>query len=94
MSHHHVTSSTGKKRSRLQRADDSDEEGPAAGDEAAAENQEVSGETGAVGRGRTGAGCVQHYMSSGVPGPPLGSSYVTWVTSNSQLLVLGSTITT
>jgi hypothetical protein len=67
-----VTSSTGKKRSRLQRADDSDEEGPAAGDEAAAENQEVSGETGAVGRGRTGAGCVQHYMSSGVPGPPPG----------------------
>ena len=67
-----MTSSTGKKRSRLQRADDSDEEGPAAGDEAAAENQEVSGQTGAVGRGRTGAGCVQHYMSSGVPGPPPG----------------------
>ena len=67
-----MTSSTGKKRSRLQRADDSDEEGPAAGDEATAENQEVSGETGAVGRGRTGAGCVQHYMSSGVPGPPPG----------------------
>jgi hypothetical protein len=38
---------TGKKRSRLQRADNSDEEeGSAAGDEAAAEDQEVSGRRG------------------------------------------------
>ena len=74
---------TGKKRSRLQRADNSDEEeGSAAGDEAAAEDQEVSGRRGRWDVANESRCLGTLYVKWGARSPPPGSSDVTWGTSS------------